>query len=374
MTATARPPRGTGRRPGTPSGTGTRQEESRWWRAARLLLSATLLVAAAVAQSRPPPPPAPVYPFELVPVDAIRGHLLEGPFLEPLGVCFDAEAHEVLVADSKNALIGIYDPLGVPLFSFGGDRLLGDPRRLAVGADGMILVLDSTQAVIKRFSYRGVPLDPLAFAYPAQGDVPAGSVRVASFALGPDGRLVVADADRPQVLAFAPDGTLLFTIRPAKAAARFAGISDVAVSRDGLIAVTDLKETPVQLFDSEGRFLRGFGARDIAREDFTAPVAIEFDEEGRLFVVDMLRHDVKIFGADGVFLGQFGGWFGPEGMGRRPGEMLYPTDIAIAPGGLVYVVERYGNRVQLFRRRPRADSESESQQPTAPPANGQSDH
>ena len=368
MAAASRSPRRSGR-PGRPvPATATDRRPSPRARALRALLSATLLAAAAGAQSRPPPPPAPVYPLEIVPVDAIRGHLLEGPFVEPLGVCFDAEAHEVLVADSKNSLIGIYDPLGVPLFSFGGDRLLGDPRRVAVGADGMILVLDSTQSVIKRFSYRGEPLEPLSFAYPAQGDEPAGSVRVASFALAPDGRLIVADADRPQVLAYSPDGELLFTIRPGKAAARFAGISDVAVSRDGLIAVTDLKETPVQIFDAQGRFLRGFGARDIAREDFTAPVAIEFDEDGRLFVVDMLRHDVKIFGPDGVFLGQFGGWFGPEGMGRRPGEMLYPTDIAIAPGGLIYVVERYGNRVQLFRRQARKGAESDSQQPAPPPA------
>ena len=37
--------------------------------------------------------------------------------------------------------------------------------------------------------------------------------------------------------------------------------------------------------------------------------------------------------------------------GRAPGEMLYPNDIAISPGnGPLYVSERYGNRVQIFKR------------------------
>ena len=64
-----------------------------------------------------------------------------------------------------------------------------------------------------------------------------------------------------------------------------------------------------------------------------------FDEEGRLFVVDMLRHDVKIFDIEGTFLGQFGGWFGPETGGRAPGEMLYPNDIAIAPDGHAFYID-----------------------------------
>jgi sugar lactone lactonase YvrE len=331
--------------------------------AASSALLAALLAAAAGAQSRPPPPVRPAYPFDVIPVDAVRGHLLEGSFLEPLGVAFDAEARELLVADSKNGLVGIFDARGVPLFTFGGPNLLTDPRRLAVGAGGVIHVLDSTQTVIRRFSYRGEPLDPFVPAYPALGDEPGGSARVTCFALGADGSLAAGDGERPQVLLYGPDGAFRLAIRPAKAAARFEAISDVALSRDGLLAVTDLKATPVQVFDRDGRFLHGFGGRDIAREDFSAPVSIEFDEDGRLFVVDMLRHDVKVFDVDGAFTGQFGGWYSPESRGARPGEMLYPTDIAIAPGGLVYVAERFGNRVQLFRREPKVPGEERPRLP-----------
>ena len=33
----------------------------------------------------------------------------------------------------------------------------------------------------------------------------------------------------------------------------------------------------------------------------------------------------------------------------------YPSDITIDPNGLIYVAEMFGNRVQMFRRKPRED-------------------
>jgi DNA-binding beta-propeller fold protein YncE len=322
-----------------------------------LLVSLALLVLALGApaqRGRAEPPEPPVYPFEPIPVDALRGHLLEGPFKQPTGLFFDAEARELFVCDGKNGLIGVYEPDGRPVFSFGGPAQLRDPKRVHVTPDGTVYVLDTEQLVVKPFSYRGERLPPISFEYPPleEEDEEWGTARVGCFTIDQQGQWYVGDLDRPQILVYGPDLDFLFAIRPSRGGARFSIISSVAVSAEGLIAATDFKATPVQVFDARGNFVRGFGGRDIAREDFTAPVSVTFDEEGRLFVVDMLRHDVKIFDINGTFLGQFGGWFGPETGGRAPGEMLYPVDIAIEPGGLIYVAERFGNRVQLFERVP----------------------
>ena len=223
-------------------------------------------------------------------------------------------------------------------------------------------MLDSADSAVHVFSYRGEPRGILAFEYPALDDEPAGVVRVTAMALDAQGRWFVADADRPQVLAYEQDLTFRFAIRPQRAGADFEVISDVAVSAEGLIAVTDLMATPVQVFDAEGRFLAGFGKRDIGVENFTSSNACGFDQDGYLFVVDMLRHNVKIFEPSGAFRGFFGGWFSPETRGRGAGEMRYPTAIAFAPDGRVFVAERFGQRVQIFRRRPR--------DPAAPQAPG----
>ncbi|MEW6746471.1 MAG: hypothetical protein AB1486_27335 [Planctomycetota bacterium] len=315
-------------------------------------LSLLLLTAGLRAQQVPSPPVKP-YPYEVVPVDALRGHLMEGKFKEPSGVFFDSYARELFVADTKNALIGIFDAEGTPLFTFGGHALLSDPKQVVALKDGTLYVLDAMQSSLKEFNYRGELRRTLPFAYPAIAGREAGSARIGAFTIDEAGNFYVADLDLPQVLVY--DRNLEFKRAIGREGKNpfFSVITSVSVSPQGLIAVTDFKSTPVQIFDAAGRFVRGFGGRDIALEDFTAPSAVTFDEEGYLYAVDMLRHNVKIFDIEGHFLTAFGGWFGPATGGRAPGEMLYPSSIAIAPKGLIYVAERFGDRVQLFRRLPR---------------------
>jgi len=330
------------------------------------LFAFAFLCAPSSAQTRrrvTPVEERPVYPYAVVPVDAIRGHLMNGWFKEPVDVHFDALAQELLVADSKNGLIGIFDPEGTPLFTFGGKQLLTDPRKVVTTEDGSIFVLDADQSEIKAFSYRGEILPPLRFAYPATEEESGGVAKVNAFCRDAEGNWYVGDVDRPQVLVYDADLKLKFAIRPEPAGARFGVISGLAVAPDGAIAVTDFKETPVQLFDSKGRFLAGWGARDIGIENFSAPADVAFDEEGHVFVVDMLRHDVKIFSRTGEFRGFFGGWYSAETGGRGPGEMLYPSGITIAPDGFIYVAERFGQRVQIFTREPRESAEDESNGP-----------
>jgi DNA-binding beta-propeller fold protein YncE len=290
------------------------------------------------------------YLHDIYVVDVVWGHLLEGNFKEVGGVAFEPEAEELYVTDTKNGLIGIYDPEGVPRFAFGGTEWLVDPSVVQATADGSIYVLDSDSVAVKAYNYRGEPLGPVVFSAPP-GSPPL--ERIATFALGPDRSWVVADREHPRVLVYGPDLELRHVLPREDDVGSFDLVTALSVSADGLVAVIDHRATPVQVFDKNGYFVSGFGSRDIGVENFSAPRAVAFDEDGYLYVVDMLRHNVKVFDIEGRFQHVFGGWSSPETRGRGPGEMLYPTGIAIAPGGFVYVSERYGNRVQLFERRPR---------------------
>ncbi len=292
-----------------------------------------------------------LWPWILVPQSAIQGHLLEGPFKEPGGVFFDPEARELYVTDTKNGLVGIYDEEGVPVFAFGGGGVLAEPREIAVTPDGSIRVLDGVGTRIQVFDYRGTLERTASFTLPGE-EAP---IRMGAFAVDAEGNWFVGDLENKAVHAFDPEGNLRFSIPDEDRLGAFEFITGIAVANDGRIAVVDYKATPVQVFDRDGRFLLGFGERDVGLANFTAPMAVAFDSEGYLFVVDMLRHDVKIFDSGGVFRGIFGGWYGRGTGGRAPGELLYPIGIAIAPDGPVYVSERFGNRVQLFERRPRAE-------------------
>lgn len=341
------------------------------------VLAVALLALPCSAQTAPRASAPPSYPWLIEPIDAIYGHLTEGAFQEPFGVCFEAKARELYVADSRHGLIGIFDAERTPLFSFGGPGVLLEPSAVLAESDGSIFVLDAPRSELRAFNYRGEPRASLRFERAAPAPVakpgrrsapqsapagePAGSrpaaassgpLRIGAFAHDAAGRWYVADAETRRVLVYDKERRYLRDLAPSPRSKSFALVTDIAVSPQGLVAVIDMQGAPaITVYDAEGVLLAAFGERDVGLKDFTAPSAVAFDERGFLYGVDLLRHDVKVFTVKGEFVEHFGGWSTPETRGRGPGELLYPVDIAIDPQGPIYVAERYGGRVQAFGRR-----------------------
>lgn len=73
------------------------------------------------------------------------------------------------------------------------------------------------------------------------------------------------------------------------------------------------------------------------------PVGLSIAPDGRVFVPDTHYHRILVYDPDGNELQRFGRF------GTGPGEFVYPTDIAFAPDGSLYVSE-YGtnDRIQIF--------------------------
>jgi len=108
--------------------------------------------------------------------------------------------------------------------------------------------------------------------------------------------------------------------------------------------VADQQALAVQVFDSQGNFVRGWGKHEMGAQHFSLPSGIAVHGE-YVYVTDELRHQVKIFSSGGKFLTQFGG------LGDGPGELAFPTDVAVDPDGRIYVTERSTSRVQVFEMR-----------------------
>lgn len=322
-----------------------------------VLLALALLAPQATVPRPGSAKPAPFYPYVVEPHDALWGHLSDGYFREPMSVFWEPVARELYVSDSKNGRVGIFDENGTPLYTFAGSNLLLEPRSLEVDAEGTIFALDSAAAELRRFSYRGEYETTLSFERPGPEGKPV-HVPVSAFARATDGRWYVIDRDAGKVLAFDAERRFELELPPPPKLERFPTPSDVAVSPTGLVAVCDQRTDPaVHVYDAKGNLVAAFGGRDVALGDFTAPVALTFDDEGFLYVVDMLRHDIKIYTGSGKFLQHFGGWFSPETRGRAAGEMLYPVDVCVVPGGgPIYVAERFGQRVQVFERTVRTEA------------------
>lgn len=97
----------------------------------------------------------------------------------------------------------------------------------------------------------------------------------------------------------------------------------------------------IQRFDSRGRFL---DAIILPKFDRGYPTGLSVEPgTGRLFVADTHEHRILVYDSQGRL--EFS--FGSEGQGL--GEMLYPTDIAFGPDGVIFVSEYGGNdRIQAF--------------------------
>ena len=85
------------------------------------------------------------------------------------------------------------------------------------------------------------------------------------------------------------------------------GPHGVAVNERDEISVTDSKNHRVQVFSSDGTYLRSFGKKGDQQGELNSPAGIAFDKNSRSIVVDKKNHRVQLFNEQGEYLSQFGG-------------------------------------------------------------------
>lgn len=276
----------------------------------------------------------------------------------PMGVAVDTTGGLVIIADSGNHRIRIFDLDGYPINSFlhkvDGLRgpQLGEPKSVAVDRQGTLFILDTQASYVSVMDLLGNPLGriaPRALSVQRPGDASSGDGDEAfmpvALALDPDDRLVLAvgglksriwllDHDRSVRLAFdGGEGTR----EPLGA------VSDLFVDAAGRIYVTDATRVPaVRVFSPDGRELLAFGQRESGNENFSLPASVVATNDGRIWVLDTIRQMVKVFSPEGTYVGMFGG------LGRGLGDFTYPTRLATDGRERLYVLEKVGARLTVF--------------------------
>jgi len=88
---------------------------------------------------------------------------------------------------------------------------------------------------------------------------------------------------------------------------------------------------------------------------FQYPRGIAVDSQGDIYVADSRNHRIqKIDGKSGKFIKDFGGFFNVGGGDAKklqtvsPGKLNEPNGIAIGPDDMVYVMDTWNGRVQVF--------------------------
>lgn len=144
---------------------------------------------------------------------------------------------------------------------------------------------------------------------------------------------------------------------------------DIALGPDGYLYVADSMNNRVQVFQTDGESVRGWGslcdleqgAANCVDPDgagpqppgagqFKEPWGVAVAADGTVYVADTWNHRVQRFTSEGEFLGSWG-QFGQVGPGQSAGVMgvFYgPRDIAISGEGLLYVSDTGNKRIQVF--------------------------
>ena len=116
----------------------------------------------------------------------------------------------------------------------------------------------------------------------------------------------------------------------------------VAVSDRDEIVVADCYNHRVQVFDSNGTFLRSFGHKGENAGEFIYPNGIAIDNDKKVFVADMGNHRVQILSWEGRHLGSFGG------KGCLDSQLSYPWGLSLDSTGNVIVADTGNKLIKIF--------------------------
>jgi len=113
--------------------------------------------------------------------------------------------------------------------------------------------------------------------------------------------------------------------------------------------VTDHKANHVEVFDRfSGASLRTIGGFGQKPGQMVGPLGIATDDQGNIYVDDIINCRVQKFAPDGKFLGAFGS------LGDHPGTFTRPKHLAVDHDGVIYVVDAAFQNVQMFDSKFRA--------------------
>ena len=239
----------------------------------------------------------------------------------PTSICVDREGM-VHVADEWFNRISVFTREGEWVGNWGapgrGDGELNRPSGIAFDQQDNLYVVDSLNHRVEKFTQDGKFILKWGSEGTEEGEfnLPWG------IDVDANGDVYVADWGNDRVQKFASSGQFLMKFGTQGAGdGQFNRPSGVAVDKDGLLYVADWGNDRVQVLDRDGRFVTQLTGdatvskwgkekldanpdmwqqRDVVQflereKFFWGPIAVEVDNQGRVFVVDCARHRVQVY-------------------------------------------------------------------------------
>ena len=198
---------------------------------------------------------------------------------------------QVKIDDNKNGIYKItYFPIVQGTF------------KLLVKVNGEHISCSPFTVILKPFQVKPV----LSFGKEGSGDGMFNYPRGVAVSDGDE--IVVADCNNHRVQVFDSNGTFLrFFGREGKNAGEFNCPVGVAINKDRNIFVADTNNRRIQIFSWEGRHLGSFGGEESLDSQLITPWGLSLDRTGNIIVTDISSQLITIFTPDGRFVMKIGG-------------------------------------------------------------------
>jgi uncharacterized protein (TIGR03663 family) len=179
--------------------------------------------------------------------------------------------------------------------------------------------------------------------------MPGANVR--GFAAAADGTFYVADSANHRLWHVGPEGVIDTFGSYGSGPGQFLEPWDVAIDAEGNIYVADTWNHRIQKFDANREYVTSWGGHiQVTRTGnpeaeglFYGPRALALSLDGQeLYVADTGNKRIQVFDSDGGFLREFGGG------GTAAGRLEEPVGIDISATGLIAVADTWNRRVQVF--------------------------
>jgi sugar lactone lactonase YvrE len=250
----------------------------------------------------------------------------KGEFDSPTAIAVDHG--NVLVADTGNGRIEKFSPTGTFVTSIGQFEA---PNGIAIDHTGNIYVAE----IGSKHRVQKLGPDGTFIAEWAPGFY--GPRRIA---IGPDDSVYVVDSGHNRIVKFSPDGQVLASWgSEGSGDGQFKGLSSVAVDpMNNKLYVADPLNSRIQVFDSNGKFLTKWSIPEWGQTLGLEDLAVD-SQTGRLYASSAHMNSVLIFDFGGTRIGSL--------TAKSPDRLEGPSALALANRKL-YILNMHGNRVSVI--------------------------
>jgi len=250
----------------------------------------------------------------------------KGQFDNPHGLAIDS-AGNIFVADTGNGRIQKFSPNGAFVTSIASV----DPNGVAVDRAGNIYVAEiGSKHHVRKLGPDGTSI--AKWAPDLYGP--------RKIAIGPDDAIYVVDSGRNRMVKFSPDGQVLASWgSEGTGDGQFRGVSSVAVdSVNNRVYVADAMNSRIQVFDAGGKFQSKWSVSEWGQPIGFEDLAID-SQRGRLYASSVHMDSILVFDLQGQRIGSL--------RPTPPDKLEAPSALALAKDKL-FVLDAGSARVFLI--------------------------